>query len=183
MDKEKIEQLKKKRLLLKEENRLKTLCNRISTQMDYLDVQSFNYRIHYENENLDWISTNIPMRKLDGYTGLYDYQIDVDDSENCHQIYFNSNDSLIDKIREQFLKILSKDCRLIVCYDGGYPEIEISVEALLSEPLKFFTRPQTWMLLQDKSWIIEYIGDQDTFRFIQLQEMKPVLVKKITYEK
>ncbi|PCI34733.1 MAG: hypothetical protein COB60_05950 [Flavobacteriaceae bacterium] len=179
MDKKKIEQLKKKRLLHKETIRLKTLSNRISSQLNYLDEQSFDYRIHYEHENLDWISTNVAMRKRDGYTGLYDYQIDVDDNENCNSIYCNSDDSLIDKIREQFLIILSKESRLIVCYDGGDPEIEISVETLLSQPLKFFSKMETWILLKDKSWIIEYIREQEIVRFIQLQNKKIVLVKQI----
>ncbi len=179
MDKEKIEQLKKKRSLHKEEIRLKTLSNRISSQLNYLDEQSFDYQIHYKQENLDWISTNVPMRKRDGYSGLYDYQIDVDDSENCNTIYCNSNNSLIDKIREQFLIILSKESRLIVCYDGGDPEIEISVETFLSQPLKFFSKPETWILLKDKSWIIEYLWEQEKVKFIQLQNKKIVIVKKI----
>ena len=180
MNKDKIEQLKKKRLLLKEEVRLKALRKRISLQLGYLDEHGFDFKVYYNHEHLDWISDNVPLRKKDGYNGLHDYQVDVDNtSPNCNSIYCLSDDLVVNKIREQFLTIASKDCKLIVCHNGGDPEIEISVEALVSNPLKFFSGRETWILIKDKSWVIENIWDQETYRFIQLQNMEPILVTEI----
>ena len=182
MDKKKIEELKEKRILLQEELRLKTLRDRISSQLDYLDEFGFDYRVYYEHEHLDWISKNIPMRKKDGYSGVHDYQIDVNDAlSNYDSVYCHSDNLSFAEIGEHFLTVLSKECRLIVCYNGGAPEIEISAEVLFSRPSLFFSRPETWMLTKDKIWIIEYIWEQEVMRFIQLQNMKPVLVKKIFF--
>jgi len=115
MDKEKIERLKKQRLLLQKEERLKTLRKRISLQLDYLDHQKYNYKIYYENQHLDWIGKNIPLRKRDGYNGLYHYQIDVDAANpNDPSEYCDSDHLCIAKIREQFLTIQTKDSLLTV---------------------------------------------------------------------
>lgn len=180
MDQEKKERLKKQRMLLQKEVRLKELRKRISIQLEYLDDQKYDYQIYYENEHLDWISSHMPLRKRDAYNGLHDYQIDDGSpSPNCPSIHCDSDDLFVDKIREQFLLLLKKDNLLSICYDGGDPEIEIRVEALVSQPLTFFSNPETWVLTKDKSWIIEYIWNQKEIRFFQIQNRKPVLIKKI----
>ena len=180
MEKKRIEQLKERRLLLQAELRLKALRDRITSKLNYLDAQGYDYTIYYDNEHLDWIYENVPFRKRDGYLGQHDYQIDVDDaSETCRSIYCNSEQSLINTLREYFLAIKAEDSRLIVCTNGGDPEIEISVEALLSQPLLFFSGTEIWIVLKDRSWIIEYIGEQEVIRFVQLQFNAPVLVKRI----
>jgi hypothetical protein len=184
MDKEKADQLKKRRLLLNEEIRLKTLRQRISTQLNYLDEQSCDYKIFYEHENLNWISTNVALRKKDRYSGSHDYQIEVNDaSENCFSISCNSETSLKNGFKELLLTIVLKNSRLIVIYNGGDPEIEISVKSLLLNPLLFFSSPETWLITKDKQWVIEYIWDQEMIKFIHLRNMKPVLVKRIIFQK
>jgi hypothetical protein len=74
---------------------------------------------------------------------------------------------------------IAEDFSLIVCYQGGDPELEISVKAFLTTPGIFLNRMEVWLLTADKKWIIEYIADQAAIRFIQLQGAVPRLVNKI----
>lgn len=180
MDKEKIEQLKERRLLLQEEVRLKTLQKRVASKLNYLDKQGYQYKVYYNHEHLFWIRLNVQVRKRDGYNGIYDdFQIDVNDTTQKDVIFYFEKDLLSDKFKEQFLSIIPNISLLIVCYEGGDPEIEISTEAFLSDPLLFFTSPETWIISKDEKWIIECIWNQGAIRFIQLDNKTPTLVKKI----
>lgn len=178
MDKEKIEELKKRRVLLQEEVRLKELRQRIALELNYLEERNYNYKVYYNYEHVDWIKANVQIRKRDGYHGIYDdFQIDVDDSTQDDTLYYEK-DLLSDEFKAQFLSYISNETSLIVCYQGGAPEIEISVEAFLSQPLKFFSRPENWIITKDETWIIESIWDQGVIRFIRLQKSLPILVEK-----
>lgn len=183
MDKEKIEELRSKRLKLQEEIRLKDLRKRVASQISHLDKLGESYFVFYEFENLNWIDSNVRVRNRDGYRGIHgDFQIDVDDlnaisSFNISEVEINS-----EKFKELFLSLISSESKLIVCYQGGDPELEFSAKAFLVNPTEFFSKPETWLLTTDKKWIIEYIWDQGVIRFIQLQGSTPKLVMKIIIE-
>jgi hypothetical protein len=181
MDKEKAEQLKERRLLFQEELQLKEIRKRILHQLDYLDENQFEYQIYDSGECLNWINSNVQVRNRDGYRGCHgDFQIDVDTTLGINEyVKYSQIDVLSDKIREQVSTMLPKEGLLIICRDGGDPELEITVEAFLSQPLLFFDKMETWILAKDHSWIIELIDEQDVIRFIQLQGRKPTLVKNI----
>ena len=48
MDRNKIEYLKEKRLLLQKENRLKELRKRIAPELNYLEEHSFAFKVFYD---------------------------------------------------------------------------------------------------------------------------------------
>ena len=180
MDKEKIEDLKKRRKHLQEEVRLKNLRDRITPKLAYLEKIGQPYIIHYESENLNWIYSTVRIRKKDGYFGIHgDFQIDVDDSAAIETIKMREEEINSVKFQEQLLKIIPDNINVIVCYDGGDPELQISVRSFLSHPTKFLSNPDTWTITTDKHWVIEYIWDQEVIKFIQLQESVPTLIKKI----
>ena len=180
MNPEKTEELKKRRQRLQEEVRLKGLRNRIAFKLDYLDEINQPYTIHYESENLNWIYSNVRIRKKDGYFGIHgDFQIDVNDSAAVETFEMSEEEMNSGGFQQHFLKLIPNNINLIICYDGGDPELEISAKALLSNPTKFISHPDSWMITTDKQWIIEYIMDQDSIRFIQLEQSTPILVKKI----
>ncbi len=183
MNKEKIEDLKKRRLQLQEEVQLKKLRDRIAPKLAHLEKTGEPYTIHYENENLNWIYSTVSTRKKDGYFGIHgDFQIDVDDSTAIEIIEMREEEINSGKFREQFSTLIPDNMNVIVCYDGGDPELEISATSFLSHPTKFLTHPDTWTITIDKQWIIEYIWDQEVIRFIQLQESVPTLIKRIVLE-
>ncbi len=183
MDKEKIEELKSKRLKLQEEVRLKDLRKRVASQISHLDKLGESYFVFYEFENLNWIDSNVLVRNRDGYSGIHgDFQIDVDDSNAISSFNIGEEEINSEKFKEQFSSLISAGSTLIVCYQGGDPELEFSVKAFLDNPSVFFSRPETWILTTDKKWIIEYIWEQGVIRFIQLHESTPTLVKKIIIE-
>lgn len=183
MDKEKIEELKSKRLKLQEEVRLKDLRKRVASQISHLDKLGESYFVFYEFENLNWIDSNVRVRKRDGYSGIHgDFQIDVDDSNAISSFNLGEEEINSEKFKEQFSSLISAGSTLIVCYQGGDPELEFSVKAFLDNPTVFFSRPETWILTTDKKWIIEYIWEQGVIRFVQLDDSKPILVKKIKIE-
>lgn len=180
MDKEKIEELKSKRLKLQEEVQLKDLRKRVASQISHLEKLGESYFVYYEFENLNWIDSNVRVRNRDGYRGIHgDFQIDVDDSNVISSCNISEEEINSEKFKEQFSSLISNASTLIVCHQGGDPELEVSVTAFLDNPNEFFSRPETWILTSDKKWIIEYIWDQGVIRFIQLQESTPILVKKI----
>lgn len=181
MDKEKIEQLKERRLLLQEEVRLKMLRKGVASQIAHLEKLGQSYIAYYEFENLNWIDSNVRVRKRDGYSGIYsDFQIDVDDSKLTDNIKMKYSEINTDKFKKQFSSLISEDNSLVVCYQGGDPELEISVKAFLSNPTIFLSRLEVWIMTIDKKWIIECIWDQRVIiRFIKLHESTPTLVKKI----
>ncbi len=184
MDKEKREELKYRRRQLQEELRLRKLNERVAPQLAHLEESGESYRLYYEFENLDWIDSNVYVRKRDGYTGVYsDFQVDVDDSTAISTLKMSIKDLDSDIFREQFSSLIPHTNCLIVCYQGGDPELEISVKAFLSHPTLFFSRPETWIITTDKSWMIEYIWEQGFIRFIQLRQSTPTLVKKIIIER
>lgn len=184
MNKEKIEDLKKRRQQLQEEVRLKKLRDRISPQLAHLEKMGQPFIIHYEGENLNWIYSTVRIRKKDGYYGLHgDFQIDVDDSAAIETIKMREEEINSSKFQEQFSTLIPDNINVIVCYDGGDPELEISVRSFFYHPTKFLSHPDTWIITNDKHWVIEYIWDQEVIRFIQLQESIPTLIKKIAIEK
>ena len=80
MDRNKIEYLKEKRLLLQKENQLKELRKRIAPKLNYLEEHSFAFKVFYDFKYINWINDNIKVRPKDGYRGSHgDFQIDVDD--------------------------------------------------------------------------------------------------------
>lgn len=180
MDKEKILELKHRRKQLQEEVRLKILRERVASEIAHLEKLSQSYTVYYEFENLNWIDSNLRVRRRDGYSGIHgDFQIDVDDSTVRDTIEMKEEEINSDKFKEQFTSVIPDNNSLIVCHQGGDPELEISVEAFLSWPTVFLSNPETWIITIDKSWIIEYFWDQNVIRFIQLKESLPTIVKKI----
>ncbi|MFB0939099.1 MAG: hypothetical protein QMB29_09200 [Urechidicola sp.] len=181
MDKEKINELKERQQQLKVEIQLKNLRNRIASQLNYLEQHNFNYKVFYSPQHLTWIESNVLIRKRDGYTGIHgDFQIDVNDIDCNDVINFTKNQFSTSQFSDEFSDILPTNSLLAICYDGGDPELEISLNAFLSNPLTFFNHPETWIITKDKSWIIEYVWDQEVIRLIQLQNPTPILKKKIT---
>jgi len=88
-----------------------------------------------------------------------------------------------EEFKELFLSIIPTKNSLVVCYQGGDPELEISVKAFLDKPTAFFSRPETWILTTDKKWIIEYIWEQKTIRFINIENREnPKLQLKVIIE-
>lgn len=183
MDKEKIEELKYKRLKLQEEVRLKNLIERVASQIAYLEKLGESYFVFYEFENLNWINSNVRIRNRDGYNGIHgDFQIDIEDSNAKSSINISEEEINSEKFNEQFLSFISTESNIMVCYQGGDPELEISAKAFLDKPTEFFARPETWLLTTDKKRIIEYIWEQGVIRFILLEESTPILVKLIIIE-
>lgn len=183
MDKEKIEVLKSKRLKLQEEVRLKDLRKRVASQISHLNKLGETYSVFYKSENLNWIDSNVRVRNRDGYRGIHgDFQIDVDDTKAISSFKLSDEEINSEKFKEQFSSLISNSSKLIVCYQGGSPELEISAKAFLNNPNEFFSRPETWILTLDKKWIIEYIWDQSVIRFIQLHDSLPSLINLIRIE-
>lgn len=180
MDKEKIEELKSKRLKLQDDIRLKDLKQRVASQISYLEKSGESYLVLNEFEHLNWIASNVHVRNRDGYNGIHgDFQVDVGDSKAISSITFSEGEIDSKKFEQLFLSLIPVTSTLIICYLSGDPELEISAKAFLGNPNEFFSRPETWILTKDKGWIIEYIWDQGVIRFIQLQESTPTLVMKI----
>lgn len=184
MNEQKIELLKEKRLKLQEEIRLKDLRERVAFELSHLEKIGQPYTVHYNFEHLNWIDSNVHVRKKDGYNGIWgDFQIDVDDSTASSVIKLREGDIDSELFKKQVQSLLSEDNTLIVCLLGGDPELEISVKAFLNTPSVFLNRMEVWLITIDKEWIIEYIADQGAIiRFIQLQGSVPTLVKKIVIE-
>ncbi len=180
MNEQKIEQLREKRLKLQEEIRLKDLRERVAFELAHLEKIGQSYRVHYDFEHLNWIVSNVPVRKKDGYHGIWgDFQIDVDDSKASSIIQLSEADITGEPFKKLVQSLIGEDCSLLVCYQGGDPELEISVQAFLTSPSIFLNRMEVWLLTTDKKWIIEHIADQAAIRFIQLQGAVPILVNKI----
>ncbi len=180
MDKEKTEEIKSKRLKQQEEVRLKELKRKVASQITHLEKLGESYFVYYSFENLNWIDSNVRVRQRDGYSGIHgDFQIDVEDSNTISSQNLNEDEINSEKFKEQFSLLISKRSKLIVCHQGGDPELEFSAKAFLDNPNEFFSRPETWILTTDKKWIIEYIWEQGVIRFIQLHESTPTLVKTI----
>lgn len=184
MDKEKREELEDRRQQLQEELRLRELSERLAPQLAHLEKSSESYGLYYEFENLNWIDSNVLVRKRDGYTGVYgDFQIDVDDSTAKSTLNMSIKDLNSDKFQGQFSSLIPDTNSLIICCQGGDPELEISAKAFLSRPTLFLSGFETWIITTDKSWIIEYIWEQGAIRFIQLQHSIPTLVKLICFNR
>lgn len=183
MNEQKIEQLRERRLKLQEEIRLKDLRERVAFEIAHLENMGQSYSIHYDFEHLNWIGSNVSVRKKDGYNGIWeDFQIDVDDSTASSVIKLSEEEINGDLFKKLIQTLISEDGALIVCYQGGAPELEISVKAFLNKPGVFLNRMEVWLLTTDKKWIIEYIADQGAIRFIHLEGSVPTLVKKIVIE-
>lgn len=180
MDKHKKERLKKRRLALQNELEQKELRQRVSSQIAFLENSGYAYSLYYESENLNWMVNNLSIRKKDGYHGLHDdIQIDINDAEAQETIFLSDVGLLADAMPVEFLSNLIEDKRLMICYLGGDPELEISAAAFISNPEVFFSGFETWIITSEKDWIIEYIREQNVIRFIKLSDAKPVLLMNI----
>jgi hypothetical protein len=180
MDEEKIKELRKKRLQLKQEVTRKA---RIPSQIAHLEKIGQSFNIYDQFENLNWIDTNVKVRNRDGYRGIHgDFQIDVDNSKVPNNLKIKESEIDSDKFSDIFKSIIPIHSSLIVCYQGGCPELEISDKAFLSKPTIFLSHPETWLITTDKNWIIEYLWDQGVIRFIKLQNFIPTLIDEITIE-
>jgi hypothetical protein len=180
MNNEQLAELKRRKLQLQEEIRLKALRDRIAPLINHAQQGNHPYRVYYQHENLSWIRHHIPVRKRDGYLGMYDdFQIDVDDASVVEQLEIREHELMSTRFQTLFASISPVPTSLIFCYEGGDPELEVPVEAFLSNPQVFFSKPETWVLSSDKSWIIEYIWDQGVIRFIHIGGPKPRLMMKI----
>ena len=183
MDKNKREELINRRIQLQEEVRLKELRELLAPQISQLEMLGESYVVYYSSEFLYWIASNVRVRNRDGYSGIHgDFQIDIVDEDGLKTIHLYEEEINSEIFKEQFASLISLDNKLVVCYQGGEPELEISVNAFLSNPLLFFSRPETWIITTDKTWILEYIWDQRVIRFVQLQETMPILILKIIIE-
>ncbi|MGB0431862.1 MAG: hypothetical protein ACPGLV_15410 [Bacteroidia bacterium] len=185
MEKAKIERLKKKQLELQEKIRLEKLCETISDSIDYLNSNNFKHKLHYKNENLNWIVNNVKNRKKDGYNGIHgDFQIDVDNS-SIKTVYHlvSENDFLKIKPIINFINQIPNDSNLIVCSLTAAPELEITKNTFLTKPSAFFPTPETWIIDENKSILIENIWDQNIVRFINIEIIeRPILQFKATIE-
>tara|TARA_R110002126_G_scaffold281512_2_gene429336 strand:+ start:4195 stop:4866 length:672 start_codon:yes stop_codon:yes gene_type:complete len=181
MDKKKIEYLKNKRILLQNDIRLKTLRNRISSELNYLEEQNLAFNVIYGSEYINWINDNVKVRNKDGYYGIHgDFQIDVDDlAADADTKIVAVGDLLTVKPILVFFNRISNDTTLIICTLGGNPELEISKEAFLSNPSIFLSNMETWVLSSDKTFIIESISDQEVVRFIDITQPEPILRVKV----
>jgi hypothetical protein len=152
MDEEKIEVLKARRLQMQQGIRLKKIRDRVASQIADLEKLDQSFNVYYESENLNWIDSNVPVRKRDGYKGIHgDFQIDVEDSTatSIHKIREEEINSA--KFLQQFSSLIPANSSIIVCYQGGDPELEISIKAFLSHPTEFLSRSETWVIATDKS--------------------------------
>jgi len=180
MNEEKIKELRDKRQQLQEEYKFKT---RVALQIAHLEKLGQSFVIYYKFENLNWIASNIRIRKKDGYNGIHgDFQIDVDDSIVPSKLNMKENEIDSDKFYEIFSSLIPINSSLIVCHQLGVPELEISSQAFLSKPSIFFSNPETWIITKDKNWIIEYLWDQGVIRFIKLENLSPTLFQIISVE-
>ncbi len=168
MDRNRKNELLEKKLQLKEEVRKKELKKRIKYHIDFLESNGFTYKINYNHEYLDWMQTAFPMRKKDGYFGLHDYQIDVNDiADNCKTIHFKEETELKSILEKELLKYYSINDEIVICVNGGDPELIISIETFLTDQLQFLNNPEVWLILRDKSMVIEYIFDRKSICFIR----------------
>lgn len=180
MDSNKVEHLKEKRILLQKENRLKKICDRITSELNYLQENNFQFNVFYDFEYINWINENIKVRNKDGYHGSHgDFQIDVNDKDAISTEKGKEDEFLaIKSIREFFHKI-PDDTMLIVCSLSGNPEFEISKNTFLSKPSIFLSSPENWILTTDKKYIVESIWEQKIIRFIDVTQVEPVLQVKL----
>lgn len=171
MTKTKIDYLLEKRKKLQERIKQEELCEPISKAIEYLKLNNFNFNIHYKAHNLNWIADNLKVRNKNGYNGSHgDFQIDVDDNSVDICIKLKSeNDFLKTSSIMSFLNTQSKGQNLIVCSLSSFAEVEISQKIFLSQPSVFFTNPETWVIDNEKSIIIEYIWKQEIVRFINVE--------------
>ena len=175
MKKEKIEALKHKRLKLQEEVRQKAIRERVATQISFLEQSGEPYSVYYDSEHLNWIDSNVRTRNRDGYNGIHgDFQIDVVDAAAQNSYTIKEEEIDAEVFKHYFLECITAD-RLIVCYQGGDPELDIPVRAFINRPTVFFANPETWLLTTDKQWLIEYIWEQGVIRFIRVQDSNPIL--------
>jgi hypothetical protein len=181
MDKKEIEYLKKKRILLQKDIRLKKLRDRISLELNYLEEQNLTFNVIYDSEYINWINDNVKVRNKDGYHGVHgDFQIDVDDlAADVNTKIASVNNLLTVKPIVGFFNKISNDTTLIICKLGGNPELEISKEAFLSNPSIFLSNMETWVLSTDKTFIIESISEQEVVRFIDITQSEPILRVKV----
>lgn len=185
MEKSKTEHLKKKQRELQEKIKLKELCKPISESISFLESNNFEYKILYKGSNLNWINESLKIRKKDGYNGIHgDFQIDVNDSFKKNITHLLSeNDFLNCEEIIAFIKQVPHDTNLIICSLTSSAEIEISRDTFLTQPSSFFPTPETWVIDNKKSILIENIWTQGIIRFINIENHEnPILKLKATIE-
>ncbi|MFD1294970.1 hypothetical protein ACFQ5N_14090 [Lutibacter holmesii] len=168
MDKKKQQYLLKKRQSLQQEIVLNKLRDKISFQIAYLKKNNFNFTLYYKNEYLTWLQNSLPFIKRENCSGQLDYQINPN-TFKPNNYTFSSSKEMIDIIREQLPKVISINSLVIICYDGGNPEIEISLQTLLANPTTFINGAETWLIAKNKSVVLEYICFKNTLSIFILE--------------
>ena len=180
MESNKVKYLEQKRILLQKKIRLKKICNRITSELNYLQEHNFHFNVFYDFEYVNWINENIKVRNKDGYHGSHgDFQIDVNDIDAISAEKGKEDDFLAIKSITKFFNKISDDKMLIVCSLSGNPEFEISKDTFLSKPSIFLSSPENWVLTKDRNYLIESIWDQGVIRFIDITQVEPVLQVKL----
>lgn len=169
MDKKKQQYLLKKRLKFQQEINLNKLRDKISFQIDYLKKNNYDFNLYYDNEYLIWLQNNLSFIKRENCSGQLDYQINTNIFKP-NDYLFSSDKEMINIIRKQLPKVISINSLIIICYDGGYPEIEISLQTLLTSPKTFINGGETWLVAKNKSVVLEYICFRDTLSIFSLKK-------------
>jgi len=173
MEDDKRKLLQEKLKSVQEEVRKKELRNRIKYQIDYLENNDRSYNINYDNAYLNWMQRHFSMRKRDGYHGIHDFQIDVhDEDENCKAVYFENHNQIQVVLEKELLNHYSLEDEIVICKNGGDPELIISIGTFLTDVDFFLGYFEIWFILKDKSLVIEYISDRESIRFISRLETK-----------
>lgn len=182
MDTNKREELKLRRLKLQEEVRLDQLRDKIRPQLTHLDHLQESYSINYDGQTITWIYENIPIRKLDGYKGIHeDFQVDVNDQTAKQTWVLQQEEIDTEAFASMCKQLLPAQSKLNVCYLGGSPELEINLSAFLKQPSIYLSSPETWIVTNDKKWIIEQIWEQNCIRIIEVENGVPILVSLIHF--
>lgn len=176
MNPQKRKELEKRRANLQGEFSILDLSKSLKRELTFLEQHSFPYKIIEPFTHLLWIRSNVPTRKRDGYHGIYDdFQLNVDDSKAKTTVEIHENDLKTNILQASINLLLSENTNLIVCYEGGTPEIEIPLNAFLIDPKLFLSRFETWILSSDKKWLIEYIAEQNKIRIFNVENSFPTL--------
>jgi hypothetical protein len=175
LDSSKRKELEKKRKLLQQEYKLKELSRSLNSQIHYLNENGFSYKISPPFEKLDWISENLPTRRRDGYTGIYDdFQLNLDDSKVLHVDIEEFNAEIM---KAECYELMPSDTVFTCCFQGGTPEIEFPLNAFLLHPKLFLSFLELWMISVDNTWIFEYIHEQGILRIAKIHNFGLIHVK------
>ena len=168
MDSNKRNKLLEKRKSLKEMVRKKELKARIPYQIKYLEDNNLAYSLNYNHEFLLWMQAHFSIRKKDDYYGQHDYQIDIDKlNKNCKTVKYNDSSELQGIFESILLKNYPAHKEIVICKNGGDPELIVSIESLLSNFYLFSSAFEVWFILKDKSLGIEYISGVENLKIFK----------------